>query len=269
MTATYHPSGPYLDTAGGWHDSGEYQKYGQFFGGNAVFDLLMLYDSNRSYYDAIDTNSNGIADIVDEALWQARWLAKMVQPNGHVMKQISKRRSGASWVKPENDTDRVIGTSDDRWVEIGDENTPTETVVCASAHQDAPRAGLQGAAHGELRRQGPGHLEPPRRPGDLRRRAQQPGQRGPPYLGGARSVRRLRAAGLLGPGRAEDRRDGQRRHQQSGASTTTLPSRRATNLAVWPGSPATIPSTPKAELARTAVQALMDHYMSLAETPSA
>ncbi|MDO8588670.1 MAG: glycoside hydrolase family 9 protein [Armatimonadota bacterium] len=127
-----YPSGPYLDTAGGWHDSGEYQKYSQFFGGHAVFDLLTLYDSNRSYFDGIDTNSNGIADILDEATWQARWLAKMTDGNGHVMRQISKRRSGASWVKPEDDTDRIIGTSDDRWVEIGDDNTPTEIIVCAS-----------------------------------------------------------------------------------------------------------------------------------------
>ncbi|MDO8588701.1 MAG: glycoside hydrolase family 9 protein [Armatimonadota bacterium] len=126
------PSGPYLDTAGGWHDSGEYQKYAQFFGGHAVFDLLTLYDSDRSYFDAIDADTNGIADILDEAVWQARWLAKMVDGSGHVLKQISKRRSGASWVKPENDTDRIIGTSDDRWVEIGDHNTPTEIIVCAS-----------------------------------------------------------------------------------------------------------------------------------------
>ncbi|MDO8587570.1 MAG: carbohydrate-binding protein [Armatimonadota bacterium] len=126
------PSGPYLDTAGGWHDSGEYQKYGQFFGSHAVYDLCTLYDSNRSYFDSQDTNSNGIADILDEATYQARWLAKMVDGNGHVMKQISKRRSGASWVKPENDTDNIIGTSDDRWVEIGDDNTPTPIITSSS-----------------------------------------------------------------------------------------------------------------------------------------
>jgi hypothetical protein len=140
-----YPSGPRLDTAGGWHDSGEYQKYGQFFGGHAVYDLLTLYDSNRSYFDSLDTDSNGIADILDECIWQSRWLAKMVQSNGHVAKQISKRRSGASWVTPEADTDRVIGTSDDRWVELGDCVTPTEIIVCSSLikmHRVAASKGL-------------------------------------------------------------------------------------------------------------------------------
>ncbi|MDO8589329.1 MAG: glycoside hydrolase family 9 protein, partial [Armatimonadota bacterium] len=127
-----YPSGPYYDTAGGWHDSGEYQKYSQFFGGHAVYDLLALYESNQGYFDGQDTNSNSIADLLDEATYQSRWLAKMVDGNGHTMKQISMRRGGASWVTPEADTDRVIGTSDDRWVEIGDCVTPTEIIVCSS-----------------------------------------------------------------------------------------------------------------------------------------
>ena len=124
--------GPRHDAVGGWHDAGDYGKYGHGFAGNPVFDLLWLYDSNKDYYDAFDTDSNGIADILDEALWQARWLAKIVQPNGHVMEKLRQRRSGASWVKPENDTDRIIGTSDDRWIDIGGEATPQEIVVCAS-----------------------------------------------------------------------------------------------------------------------------------------
>ena len=92
-----------------------------------MFDLLWLYDSNRSYYDAIDTNANGIADIVDEALWQARWLVKMCDGSGHVMEAFTSGGPDASWVKPESDTDRVTGTSDDRWIDIGDEDTPQET----------------------------------------------------------------------------------------------------------------------------------------------
>ena len=120
------------DAAGGWHDAGDYNKFPQGFAGDGLFALLWLYDNNRAYYDAIDTDANGIPDILDEALHQARWLAKMVEPSGHVIKETQKRRPGASWVRPESDTDNVIGNWDDRWVNPGDENTPQETTCLAA-----------------------------------------------------------------------------------------------------------------------------------------
>ncbi|MDO8682108.1 MAG: glycoside hydrolase family 9 protein [Armatimonadota bacterium] len=126
------PDGPQLDEVGGWHDAGDYNKFPHGFGANGVFDLLWLYESNKTYYDAIDANANNIPDIIEEARHQARWLVKMVQPSGHIMGGTQIRRSGPTWVRPENDTDNVIGNSDDRWITLGDEGTPQET-VCSAA----------------------------------------------------------------------------------------------------------------------------------------
>lgn len=129
----------HVDAVGGWHDAGDYNKFPHGFAGDGVFALLWLYDSNRSHFDSIDVidsngqnGSNGIADILDEATYQARWLAKMVLPDGHVMRQTRMRRIGASWVRPESDTDNTVGNWDDRWIDPGDENTPQEIVCCAS-----------------------------------------------------------------------------------------------------------------------------------------
>ncbi|MGQ9455325.1 MAG: glycoside hydrolase family 9 protein [Armatimonadota bacterium] len=122
----------HIDAVGWWHDAGDYNKFPHGFAGDALFALLWLYENNRAYYDAIDEDSNGIPDIVDEALHQARWLVKMVEPSGHVMKETQKRRVGPSWVRPEQDTDNVVGNWDDGWINPGDENTPQEITCCAA-----------------------------------------------------------------------------------------------------------------------------------------
>ncbi len=136
-------SGPYMhiDEVGGWHDAGDYNKFPHGFAGDGCFALCFLYDSNRSYYDAFDLNNNGVPDIVDEALYQARWLAKMVDTNGHCLQQTRMNRTGATFVPPESDTNNNIcncsdfnscNACDDRWIDAGTENTPQETVCCAA-----------------------------------------------------------------------------------------------------------------------------------------
>ncbi len=137
----------HIDAAGGWHDAGDYGKFPHGFAGNGLFDLLWLYDTNRTYFDAQDLTGNGIPDILDECLHQARWLAKMVDANGHCLQQTRKHRCGSSFVSPEADANNTIcqcaapsncdgdqfciNECDDRWIDPGDENTPQETVVCA------------------------------------------------------------------------------------------------------------------------------------------
>lgn len=128
------------DVVGGWHDAGEYNKYPQGFAADGCFALLWLYDANRSYYDAFDLNNNDIPDIVDEALYQARWLAKMIEPNGHCMAGTRLNRS-SSFHPAETDTNNTVCTCstfstcnacDDRWIDPGTEHTPQETVCCAA-----------------------------------------------------------------------------------------------------------------------------------------
>ena len=131
----------HLDTTGGWHDAGDYNKFPQGFAANGCFDLLWLYESNRTYYDSLDLNANGIADILDEALYQARWLARMIDSNGHCFAGTRINRPGATFVRPEVDTNNTVcscsslsscDACDDRWVDPGAEDTPQETVCCAA-----------------------------------------------------------------------------------------------------------------------------------------
>lgn len=145
--STCSSSGPHWDGAGGWHDAGDYNKFPNAFAGPSLVDLLWDYDTNRSYYDGIDVidntgnaGANGIPDIIDEALWQARWLAKMVdstnqfgQGAGHIIFNTRRRKTSASFIPPEQDSDNVIGTSDDRWLDVGNDvtsPTPQEIVCC-------------------------------------------------------------------------------------------------------------------------------------------
>jgi hypothetical protein len=122
----------HVDAVGGWHDSGDYNKFTHGFTADPVLGLLWLYESDPDRFDAMDADGNSIADVLDEALYGARWLAKMTQPSGHILKETQKRRSGPSWVRPENDTNGTVGDGDDRWIEPGDENTPQEMTVCAA-----------------------------------------------------------------------------------------------------------------------------------------
>ncbi len=131
----------HIDAVGGWHDAGNYDKYAHAFAGDGVTALLWLYENNRSYYDAIDnTPANGIPDIVEEALHQARWLIKMVDTNGHCLKEVNPNRE-TTWHRPEEDTNNIIcsckdfpscDACDDRWINPGTEVTSQEIVVCAA-----------------------------------------------------------------------------------------------------------------------------------------
>ncbi|MHC4443312.1 MAG: glycoside hydrolase family 9 protein [Planctomycetota bacterium] len=121
-----------VDAAGGWHDAGDYNKFADGTQPDAVLYLLWLYETYPDYYNTIDTNGNSVPDIVDEALHGAHWLAKMVQPDGSILARTAKRRSGPTWVRPENDTDNVIGNSDDRWIELWIPGAPQTSMVCAA-----------------------------------------------------------------------------------------------------------------------------------------
>jgi len=125
-------TGQNIDAVGGWHDAGDYNKFADGCQGDGVLYLLWLYDAYRDYYDAIDADANGLADIVDEALHGTRWLAKMVQPDGRVLGRTAKRRWGSTWVRPEADTDNVVGNYDDRWIQVGEEGVPQTSMVCAA-----------------------------------------------------------------------------------------------------------------------------------------
>jgi len=78
------PAGTVISSPKGWYDAGDYNKY-IVNSGISTGTLLMLYEHYPTYFDALDTNipesDNGVPDLLDEVLWNLRWMLTMQDPN--------------------------------------------------------------------------------------------------------------------------------------------------------------------------------------------
>ena len=78
------PEGTVVNSSGGWYDAGDYNKY-VVNSGISVATLLSAYEDYPKYYDTLKTNipesKNSTPDILDEALYNIRWMLKMQDPN--------------------------------------------------------------------------------------------------------------------------------------------------------------------------------------------
>jgi endoglucanase len=67
----------------GWYDAGDYNKY-IVSAGISTFMLLSMYEHYASYFDTLNLNipesGNTTPDVLDEALWEIRWLLTMQDP---------------------------------------------------------------------------------------------------------------------------------------------------------------------------------------------
>lgn len=79
-----------LDLSGGWFDAGDTNKYVTF----AIEPVHLLLTSYARYGEVFDDavgipeSSNGIADVLDEVMWEIRWLERMQQPDGGVLSKV-------------------------------------------------------------------------------------------------------------------------------------------------------------------------------------
>ena len=68
----------------GWYDAGDYTKY-IVNSGITCYTLLAIYEHFREYADSlvlhIPENRNGLPDLLDEILWNLRWMLTMQDPN--------------------------------------------------------------------------------------------------------------------------------------------------------------------------------------------
>jgi endoglucanase len=78
------PAGTVISSPGGWYDAGDYNKY-VVNSGITVGTLLSAYEDFPEYFKQLKTNipesSNTIPDILDEALYNIRWMLTMQDPN--------------------------------------------------------------------------------------------------------------------------------------------------------------------------------------------
>jgi endoglucanase len=79
----YRPTNTVISSPGGWYDAGDYNKY-MVTAGYSSFMILSMYEHYPSYFDTLNLNipesGNNIPDILDEALWEIRWMLTMQDP---------------------------------------------------------------------------------------------------------------------------------------------------------------------------------------------
>lgn len=78
------PAGTKVSAPGGWYDAGDYNKY-IVNSGITMGTLLSAYEDFAGYFDTLKTNipesNSGVPDILDEAIYNLRWMLTMQDPN--------------------------------------------------------------------------------------------------------------------------------------------------------------------------------------------
>ena len=118
------PDSTRVDVGGGWHDASDYLQYATT-SANATYHLLAAYRDFPSVFgDEKQANGldgkNGIADVLDEAIWGLDWLLKM-HPDPNIMyNQIADDRDHTKMRLPGQDS--VYGRGHERPVYFIDGN---------------------------------------------------------------------------------------------------------------------------------------------------
>lgn len=97
------------DVSGGWHDAGDYGRY-VVSGAKTVADLLAAYEDYGSKADdlGIPESGNGIPDLLDEALFELKWMLKMQdEETGGVYHKVTGM-TFPGMVAPEKETAQMI-----------------------------------------------------------------------------------------------------------------------------------------------------------------
>jgi endoglucanase len=87
------PTNTKIRSPRGWYDAGDFGKY-VVNSGISTWTLLHLYERKSAYFDTLHLNVPGhggpASDLVDEILWNLRWMLSMQDPNdGGVYHKLS------------------------------------------------------------------------------------------------------------------------------------------------------------------------------------
>ncbi|MCJ8165871.1 glycoside hydrolase family 9 protein [Pontibacter sp. E15-1] len=78
------PAGTVLSSPRGWYDAGDYNKY-IVNSGITMGTLLAAYEDFPEYFASLELNipesGNGVPDLLDESLWNLRWMLTMQDPH--------------------------------------------------------------------------------------------------------------------------------------------------------------------------------------------
>ncbi|MBC7388696.1 MAG: glycoside hydrolase family 9 protein [Opitutaceae bacterium] len=100
------PTGTSFNSTKGWFDAGDYNKY-VVNAGITTYSMLALYEHYPAYFDTLNNNipesGNGLADILDEAIWELQWLLTTQTKEGSVYHKITQLQFPGMNVMPNND----------------------------------------------------------------------------------------------------------------------------------------------------------------------
>jgi endoglucanase len=93
-------TGDLIKSSKGWYDAGDYNKY-IVNSGITMYTLLSLYEDFPFYFDTLNLNipesNNKLPDVLDEILWNLRWMLTMQDPqDGGVYHKLTN----AGWDGP-------------------------------------------------------------------------------------------------------------------------------------------------------------------------
>lgn len=97
--ASHHrPAGTRISSHGGWYDAGDYNKY-IVNSGISTYTLLATYEHFPEFCSSLTLNipesNNTLPDILDEALWNVRWMLTMQDPHdGGVYHKLTNEHFG-------------------------------------------------------------------------------------------------------------------------------------------------------------------------------
>ncbi len=98
------PEGSVIASPGGWYDAGDYNKY-IVNSGITMATLFSAYEDFPAYFKTLPLNipesKNAVPDLLDEALWNLRWMLTMQDPtDGGVYHKLTNPEFDAMDARP-------------------------------------------------------------------------------------------------------------------------------------------------------------------------
>lgn len=100
------PAGTKISSPGGWYDAGDYNKY-IVNSGISTYSLFAAYEAFPEFYDTLNLDipesSNNLPDLLDEALFNFRWMLTMQDPNDGGVYHKLTTANFSEFVMPDED----------------------------------------------------------------------------------------------------------------------------------------------------------------------
>ncbi len=110
--STTRPAETVISATKGWYDAGDYNKY-VVNSGISTYTLLALYRHYSVFFDTLKLNipesGNAIPDLLDECLWNLRWMMAMQDPNdGGVYHKLTTAEFSGFVMPDADDAERYV-----------------------------------------------------------------------------------------------------------------------------------------------------------------